>query len=62
MLFDLLKAFDTLDYSTLLKKLEAYGITDRNHACAKSYLSNRRPFIQINEKNTCIKTLSCGVR
>ena len=26
------------------------GITDRNHQWVKSYLSNRRQFIQINEK------------
>ena len=47
---DLSKAFDTVDHSILLKKLELYGITDRNHGWLKSYLSNRRKFVQINEK------------
>ena len=47
---DLSKAVDTVDQSILLKKLEIYGITNRNHGWVESYLSNRRQFIQINEK------------
>ena len=59
---DLLKVFDTVDHSILLKKLELYGITDRNHGWVKSYLSSRRQFIQINEKEkTSLETISCGV-
>ena len=59
---DLSKAFDTVHHSILLKKLELYGITDRNHGCIKSYLSNWRQFVQINEKEkTSLETISCGV-
>ena len=59
---DLSKAFDTVDHSVLLKKLELYGITDRNHLWFKNNLSNRKQFIQINNKeNTKLEIITCGV-
>ena len=42
---DLSEAFDTVEYSILLKKLKYYGITDKNLACFESYLSNRKQYI-----------------
>ena len=60
--FDLYKAFDTVDHSILLEKLELYGVTDRNHSWFKNYLSNRKQFIQINnEEHTKLETITCGV-
>ena len=42
--------------------MELYGITDRNHGRVKSYLSNSRKFIQINDKEKVnLETISCGV-
>ena len=37
-----LKAFDTVDHSILLKKLELYRITDKNLAWFQRDLSNRK--------------------
>ena len=59
---DLSKAFDTVDHSILLRKLELYGITDRNYAWIKSYLSNRLQYIQIDENSgTEYCVVKCGV-
>ena len=42
--------------------MELYGIKDRNYGWLKSYLSNRRQFFQINEKEkTSLETISCSV-
>ena len=56
------KALDTIDHSILLRKLELYGITGRNHAWIKSYLSNRLQYIEVDEN--CITeycVVKCGV-
>ena len=45
-----LKHFDTVDHSILLKKLELYGVPDRNRSWFKKYLSNRKQSIQINNE------------
>ena len=59
---DLWKDFDTVDHSILLKKLEVYGILDRNHGWVKIYLSNRKQFVQINAKEKInLEKISCGV-
>ena len=56
------KAFDTVDYSILLKKLKFYGITDKNLAWFESYLFNRKQYIEIGENSkTDLKYVTCGV-
>ena len=62
VLIDLSKTFDTVGHSILLRKLELYGITDRNYAWIKNYLSNRLQYIQIDENSrTEFCVVKCGV-
>ena len=62
MFIDLSKAFDTVDHSILLRKLELYGITGRNYAWIKSYHSNRLQYIQVDENcRTEYCVVKCGV-
>ena len=52
---DLSKAFDTLDHSILLSKLENYGIRGIPFSLLKSYLSGRKQYVSFN--NTSSNTL-----
>ena len=56
------KAFDTVDHTILLKKLEIYGITGANLAWFRSYLTNRKQYICINnDTKTNEQKVTCGV-
>ena len=48
---DLSKAFDTVNHTILLKNLEIYGVTGANLAWLRSYLTNRKQYICINNDN-----------
>lgn len=58
---DLSKAFDTVDHSILLKKMEAYGITGKTLDLFTSYLSNRLQYISYENKSTDMLEVKCGV-
>ena len=59
---DLSKAFNTVDCTMLLKKLEIYGITGANVAWFRSYLTNRKQYICINnDTKTNEQKVTCGV-
>ena len=59
---DLSKAFDTTDHAILLKKLENYGIKDKNFAWFINYLTNRQQYIQItNDSKSDLRKITCEV-
>ena len=63
---DMSKAFDTVEHTILLKKFEIYVITGANRAWFRSYVTNRKQDICINndtktnEQNVTYKDLPLG--
>ena len=58
---DLQKAFDTVDHQILLAKLNHYGIRGVSHDWFKSYLSNCSQYVSINEYDSGLAAINCGV-
>ena len=61
LLIDFSKAFDMVDHNILLDKLQHYGIRGLAHTWFKSYLSNRKQYVSINNKNSNTGSLKHGV-
>lgn len=61
LFLDLAKAFDTVDRSILLKKLELIGVRQTALKWFGSYLSNRKQFVTINGTNSDQRNIDYGV-
>ena len=58
---DYKKAFDLIDHGLLLKKLESYGLTERDLNLIKNYLSGRSQFVSIDGFQSVARKVTCGV-
>ena len=58
---DLSKAFDSLQHDILLEKLAHYGLTNKAIALIKSYLSNRKQYVQLSDVRSSVRSITIGV-
>ena len=58
---DFSKAFDTVDYATVLKKLHNVGFSRDAVSWVFNYLIERKQFVQINEKQSEVVSVQFGV-
>ena len=61
LFLDFSKAFDTVDHDILLDKLEFYGIRGCAHDWFKSYLTNRKQFVEFDSHTSSLLSITCGV-
>ena len=58
---DLSKAFDSLQHDILLEKLAHYGLTNKAITLLKSYLSNRKQYVQLSDVRSFVRSFTIGV-
>ena len=58
---DLSKAFGSLQHDILLEKLAHYGLKNKAIALLKSYLSNRKQYVQLSDVRSSVRPISVGV-
>ena len=61
VLLDLKKAFDAVNHAILIGKLERYGVREKSLEILRSYLSNRKQYVVLNQFKSELKDVLCGV-
>ena len=60
LLFDLNKAFDTVQHDILLHKLEHYGIRGTAQNLIASFLRNRQQYVSLHNAQSHKMYITCG--
>ena len=58
---DFSKAFDTVNHTILLTKMELYGIRGVPLQLFASYLTNRQQYVQMRNTVSLRQTMTCGI-
>ena len=58
---DFKKAFNTIDHSILLTKLDLYGFRGITNNFLQSFLNNRKQYLSLCGNNTQLKNITFGV-
>ena len=58
---DLSKAFDTVKHQILISILKKYGVKRKNLSWCKSYLENRKQYLNYNNDVTNLPQIKSGV-
>ena len=61
MFLDFGKAFDLIDHSILLRKVDIYFKNSPITSFIQSYLSNRTQYVELNGKSSSNALIKCGV-
>ena len=61
LFLDFSKAFDTIGHDILLNKLEFYGFRGCAHDWFKSYLTNKKQFVEFDSHTSSLLSIICGV-
>ena len=61
MFVDLSRAFDTVDHDILIKKLQLYGVQGNHINLFKSYLTNRKQYIESKDFKTKMLNIKCPI-
>ena len=61
LFIDLSKAFDTLSFDILIRKLSHYGVTDTHLRLLISYLTNRKQYVVFINHESYITEIKAGV-
>ena len=61
LFLDLSKAFDTLTFDILLKKLKHYGVHGKSLTLIQNYLTNRSQYVQFENQESCTTDIKTGI-